>query len=289
MIHALTLATALLIAALAPLRVSARADHAASGYHPSVSGKLIGYRLAGIEPDGDPLDQIALQTTLSPSATVPSMRLFVNAYLENFKPDTTPILPDLLNRNKQAQNLGGFLQGKALITDNAGNVLYIGAFLAEAFLNNSNHAVMQLDGGSAAASSHARLQGTFSLNKQGALHGAFQGRLTLPVAALRQIERYRKATIQSAQVKSILDAVKVKPAAMVGRKTARSQTVPLHTGYANTTPARTVTTHSTRRVSQWTIIAGAGAVVCFVTAALLFIRERRAASTRRPPPAEAAG
>jgi len=76
---------------------------------------------------------------------------------------------------------------------------------------------------------------------------------------------------------------------MVGRKTARSQTVPLRTAYGNTAPTGTFATPATHRISQWTIIAGAGAVVCFAMAALLFWRDRRMASSKRPPSVEPAG
>jgi hypothetical protein len=236
-------------------------------------GIVAGYRLAGIEPDGDPLDQVLLQTRLSPSAGLPVTRLIVSSYLENFKPDTTPILPDLLHPNSTAQNLGGFLQGKALLTDDAGNVLYIGSFLGEAFLDNSNHAVMTLFGTNAGYGGQAKLKGIFRLRKDGSLNGTFTGRIALPAAARRQIMANRGAPMKP--LKQIISVVTVRPAAMVGRKTARSVSVPLHTGFGSPTSSASTGMH----ISTLTIVAAVGAVLSLLMGGFLFWFDHRRQSS----------
>jgi hypothetical protein len=256
---------------------------AAAPYSPAFSGRVEGFRLAGIEPDGDPLNQVVLSTTLTPSTGMPRLHLIVNSYLENFKPDTTPILPDLLHPNRTATNLGGFLNGKALITDDAGNLLYVGDFLAEAFLNNSNHTVMRLVGVKAAQGGSARLKGVFSLKKNGALAGNLTGRLTLPPPARAQISRNNGTTMKS--VEKIIGLVTVKPHAMMGRST-HSSSAPLHTGYGKTAPstgpAPATSPHATpsnARLSPVTMVAGAGAIACLLAAIVLWVRQRRTGGT----------
>lgn len=244
----------------------------AARYSPTITGSVQGYRLAGIEPDGDPLDQVVLQTRLSASAGLPAMNLIINSYLENFKPDTTPILPDLLNPKQTAQNLGGFLQGKALLTDDAGNTLFVGSFLAEAFINdNSNHAVMRLDGMGSASHGIALLKGIFYLRRDTTLHGSLAGSIRLPPAGKRFIEAHRGARMKP--LTQIINLVRVKPAAMVGRATAKSRTVPLHTGYSR--PASPTPPRAAGHASPVTIIAGIGAVVSLLLGVYLFWLERR--------------
>jgi hypothetical protein len=248
---------------------------AAAPYAPVITGQVDGFRLAGIEPDGDPLDQVVLSTTLRPSGNVPRLHLIVNSYLENFKPDTTPILPDLLHENRTATNLGGFLNGKALITDDAGNLLYVGDFLAEAFLNNTNHTVMRLSGVYAARGSSAQLKGVFTLKKNGALAGSLTGAIAIPPAARSQIAGNRGATMKS--VAKIIGLVTVKPHAMMGRST-HSTSAPLHTGYSKggKKPSGTPSTPAPHRpVSPVTVVAGIGAVLCLLAAVALWLRQRR--------------
>ncbi len=262
------------------------AAHAASApYTPGLQGEVTGYRLAGIEPDGDPLDQVVLSTTLSPSGGLPRLHLIVNSYLENFKPDTTPILPDLLHENRTATNLGGFLNGKALITDDAGNLLYVGAFLAEAFLNNSNHTVMRVVGVNAAKGGSGQLKGTFALKKTGSLAGDLSGALTLPPAARAEIAKNRGAKMES--VEKIIGLVTVKPHAMMGRST-HSTSAPLHTGYGkkgnkstNPSPSPSASPPQ-RRLSPVTIVAGAGAVACLLAAVALWLWQRRTTTSDSP-------
>ena len=252
-------------------------------YAPTMVGMVAGFRLAGIEPDGDPLDQVVLQTELTPSGGMPRVHLIVDSYLENFKPDTTPILPDLLNPRRTAQNLGGFLQGKVLVTDDAGTVLAIGSFLAEAFIgNSSNHAVMKLYGSGTGYGGKGALKGGFTLRKDGTLAGALTGTLTLPPAAHRAIAQHASHPVHSfgaAALKKIISAVSVQPAPMMGRATTGSRGAPLRTGFgtpksAPSTAKPVATTTASRHLSPLTAAALGGAVVCFLIAAALWWKGR---------------
>lgn len=265
-----------LLVSLLLLSGSARA--ATSTYTTALGGHVVGYRLSGLEPDGDPIDQVILSTTLAPTGTVPRLHLVISSYLENFKPDTTPVLPDLLYPKQTAQNLGGFLEGKALITDDAGTVYYVGAFLAEAFFDNSNHAVFSLDGRGAAKGSFIALKGIFTLHKDASLAGKLTGRVNIPSVALGQIRQ--NAGRRFPAVSSIISQVTVHPAPMMGRSTAGNSHVVLHTGYG---PTPAAPSHSP--LSPVTIIAAIGVVVSLAWAGLLFWNDRR----RKRPPATEAG
>ena len=237
-----------------------------------ITGEVRAHRLAGIEPDGDPLNQVVLVNTLHASG-LPAMHLIINSYMENFKPDTTPLLPDLLNPNKQAMNLGGFLQGKALLTDDRGDVLYVGSFLAEAFLDNSNHTVMRLQGTGAARGGRAVLRGTFRLRAGQStvtLSGQVTGPIVLPSAARTQIDRHRGETMRSLQ--QILQLVTVRPAPMLGRATTGSTGAPLHTGFGASLAQAQGTR---RRITPLTIVAASGAVICLILGGYLYWSEKR--------------
>lgn len=248
-------------------------------YKSSMTGQVAGFRLAGIEPDGDPLYQTVLKTRLSSSGGMPPVTVVVNSYLENFKPDTTPILPDLLNPGQTAQNLGGFLQGKALLTDDAGDVLYVGSFLAEAFLDNSNHAVMRLYGSNLSGPPMAVLKCVFQLRRDGSLHGTLRGTMTLSPAARRQLLQRRGSTISQAKLKSILNTVTVKPHPMMGRATSGSSNAPLRTGFGQQpAPRNPAARDSGRTISPWTVASGIGVVVSLALAAYLFWSQRRGAA-----------
>lgn len=269
--------------------VTLGAPHGAvARYTPAITGVVSGFRLAGLEPDGDPLDQVVLQTELSPSAGMPRLHLVVDSYLENFKPDTTPILPDLLNPKQTAQNLGGFLQGKVLLTDDAGTVLALGSFLAEAFIgNSSNHAVMKLYGSGPGYGGKGALKGSFTLHKNGTLVGALGGTLTLPAAALHQIRRSTDPPVHqfgSVLLKRIIATVSVQPAPMMGRATTGSKGAPLHTGFGTPTEIKQsapqpASDTSGRHISPWTVAALLGAAVSFITAAVLWWKGRTQAQT----------
>jgi hypothetical protein len=249
-----------------------------AAYTPAMSGTVVGFRLAGIEPDGDPLYQTVLQTQLSASGGKPSIHLIVDSYLENFQPDTTPVLPDLIHPNQTAQNLGGFLDGKALLTDDAGHILSVGVFLAEAFFDNSNHAVVEFLPANAPPSAATKLKGTFQLRKNGTLNGSLAGQLKLSSAILYQIKANQGAKMRP--VKQIIDQVTVHPHPMMGKSTTRSSGVPLHTGFANgkavhTGYQSTPQSATGKKISPLTLVAGIGAVVALLLAAFLYWSERR--------------
>jgi hypothetical protein len=166
-----------------------------------------------------------------------------------------------------------------LLTDDAGQVLYIGSFLAEAFLDGSNHAVMSFDGQGAAKGASGALKGSFRLHKDGTLAGPFTGHIELPLAARRQLLQHQGAKMRPLQ--EILDQVTVKPSAMRGRATTPSTSVPLHTGFGQPKSklpySAPQSTSSSRHLSPLTIVAGIGAILSFLIAGILFWLERRRA------------
>lgn len=252
------------------------APPAATAYVPAIHGSVQGYRLAGVEPDGDPLYQVVLQTRLTPSAGLPPIDLIVSSYLENFRPDTTPVLPDLLHPNRTAHNLGGFLQGKVLLTDDAGNVLSIGSFLCEAFIGrgiNSNHTVMTLYRSTTSNAVLGTLKGTFGLSTSGGLNGRLQGRLALSAANLADIRAHRGARMKP--LKQIISVVTVKPH-YYGTPSNGASGAPLHTGFGSSHHASPSPTPApARQISPWTIVAGIGAIVSLLLAGFLYWLERR--------------
>jgi hypothetical protein len=148
---------------------------AAAPYAPSLHGKVVKFGLSGFEPDFDPIDRVIIAATLHDGRQhgLPDAMLVLSAYLENFQPDTTPVLPDLLHPDQTATSLGGFLTGKAALVNAAGHVVYRGGLLAEVFLDNSVHLVLDLDdvGAPAAGSPPLRLHGVFTLRKDLTLRG----------------------------------------------------------------------------------------------------------------------
>jgi hypothetical protein len=262
------------------------AAHAAAPppYSAPVHGELAGWRLSGVEPDGDPLYQAVMQTVLAPAHGLPAMNLIVDTYYEQFKPDTTPILPDLLHKNRQAQNLGAFLQGKILLTDDAGNVVSIGSFISEAFLDNTNNAVMMLYGGAHGYGARGTLSGIYNLkvigNQAVKISGRFSGRLSLSKGARQAIVAHRGARMKS--LKRIISQVTVVPHAMVGRNVTKSSSVPLHTEFSGVKAKKPTFAGSSsgHPISPVTIVSAGGAVLCFLLAAVLYWRGRRAALSK---------
>jgi hypothetical protein len=239
-------------------------------YAPRITGQVAASRLSGVEPDGDPLYQVVLQTRLSASRGIPAGNLIVEAYLENFQPDTTPILPDLLHPNQTAQNLGGFLQGKALLTDDAGNVLYVGTIVVEGFLDNSNHLAVTLTGSGAASGGKGKLLGAFTLHKDGSLAGRLKGSLVLPSAARRQL--LAKLGVKMKPLKDIISVVTVRPHPMVGRA-GGAVTTPLPSNYVPPTASG-----GSKHLNPWSIVAAIGAVVSLLLAGVLYFMEKRKAA-----------
>ena len=65
----------------------------------SLHGKIVQAGLSGFEPDFDRIDRVIIAATLHDTGTAPTAlpdsMLVLSTYLENFQPDTTPVLPDL--------------------------------------------------------------------------------------------------------------------------------------------------------------------------------------------------
>jgi len=142
----------------------------------TMTGNIVSYSMSGFEPDFDPIYRVvisgALHASQPTSAVLPDEQLVVSAYLENFQPTTTPILPDLLHPNQTATSLGGFMTGKVALANAAGEVIYKGTALIETFLDNSAHFVMTLDTqGSAGKAPPLRLRGSFNLYKNLTIQG----------------------------------------------------------------------------------------------------------------------
>src|SRR5439155_20695973 len=131
------------------------------------------FGLSGFEPDFDPIDRVIISATLHDGRQhgLPNAMLVLSAYLENFQPDTTPVLPDLLHPDHTATSLGGFLTGKAALVNAAGHVVYRGSLLAEVFLDNAVHLVLDFDDVGHPAAPPLRLRGAFTLRKDLTLRG----------------------------------------------------------------------------------------------------------------------
>jgi hypothetical protein len=177
-----------LVLALCPAAsVVTPAAAAAAPYAPSLHGKVVKFGLSGFEPDFDPIDRVIIAATLHDGRKggLPDAMLVLSAYLENFQPDTTPVLPDLLHPDQTATSLGGFLTGKAALANAAGHVVYRGGLLAEVFLDNSVHLVLDLDDVGHPAAPPLRLRGVFTLRKDLTLRGGLRaaGRPVLPALA----------------------------------------------------------------------------------------------------------
>jgi hypothetical protein len=236
------------------------------------TGSVQGYTLSGVEPDGDPLYRVALQSRVV-SASLPPLNLIVSAYLENFKPDTTPILPDLLHPKQVARNLGGFLEGKVLLTDDAGNVLYLGSFLTEAFLDNTNHTIITIYNKSAGYAGGGQVKGSFLFGKQANFSGPLSGRLALSAAALADLRRHQGQKMKP--LKDIIDTVTVTPH-YYGTRGAHSSGPALHTGFGPTSGGTTTSSSGGgTQISPLTVVAGIGAIVSLVVAGALYMVERR--------------
>lgn len=115
----------------------------------TLTGTVVRAELSGFEPDFDPIDRVVIAATLRdtrpPAHALPDALLVLSAYLENFQPDTTPLLPDLLHPDRTATALGGFMQGKAVLVNRGGRTGYRGSLLVEVFRDNSAHLVLDVD------------------------------------------------------------------------------------------------------------------------------------------------
>ena len=163
---------------------------AASAYAPTLRGHVVQFALHGFEPDFDPIYGIVLVLTLHDARpaplALPDATLLLDLYLEQFQPDTTPILPDLLHPNQAASNLAAFMQGQAVLLNRGGHVADQGDALAEVFASSQVHVVllnMQPPGASASAPT-LRLQGVMTLYKGGTQTGRLQALAPPPRADL---------------------------------------------------------------------------------------------------------
>lgn len=213
-----SLACLLLAIQLAAVPASAAASSPGDRFRGDLQGKIVQSGLSGFEPDFDPIDRVIISATLhdprSAPAALPDSTLILSTYLENFQPDTTPVLPDLLHPNQTANGLGGFMTGKVALVNAAGRVGYRGGLLAEVFLDNSVHLVVDLQRVNAPASAPTlRIQGVFTLSKDLSVHGLLQSTraLSRPELALLRVPHGRAPGWQ-AVVKSMV----VHPPKMMG-------------------------------------------------------------------------
>ena len=184
----------------------------------TLDGKVVRFGFSGFEPDFDPIDRViiaaALRDERPAAAALPETMVVLSAYLENFQPDTTPLLPDLLHQDQVATSLGGFMQGKAALVNAAGRISYRGSLLAEVFLDNSVHLILDLRRvGSRATEQALRLTGVLALSKTLTLSGHLRSARplsTVDEAALR-VARGRPESWQS-----VVGGLAVRVPAMLG-------------------------------------------------------------------------
>jgi len=155
--------------AMWPRPVARAASPAPAGGPASLHGRVVTFARNGYEPDGDPVDRVIIAARLHDRrrvpVTLPDTTLVLSTYLENFQTATVPILPDLLQKDVTATSLGGFIQGKAALVDDAGHVRYKGGVLAETFFDNTVHMVADMDPqGMPATVPSLRLSGIFALS-----------------------------------------------------------------------------------------------------------------------------
>lgn len=157
-----------------------------ASYTLAFSGTAVSFDMSGFEPDFDPLYKATISGTLHDqrpvSAAFPDARLVLSAYLEVFQPDTTPVLPDLLHPSQVANNLAGFLSGKAALVNVGGHVVYQGSMLAEVFQNSTEHVIIDLS--PMGAGPVVRLIGAVTLHKGGAENATLRALTPLARAAL---------------------------------------------------------------------------------------------------------
>lgn len=132
--------------------------------------------MSGFEPGFDPIDRIIIDATLHDprprGQALPDTMVVLSTYLENFQPGTTPVLPDLLHPDhllhpdQTATALGGFMTGKMALVTRGGRITYRGGILAEVFLDNAVHIIIDMDrAGADDATPSLRLKGSFTLHK----------------------------------------------------------------------------------------------------------------------------
>jgi hypothetical protein len=273
-------------------------------YSPSLSGHAVKFALSGFEPDFDPIYNIVISAKLHDAgAAVPDTMLVLSMYLEVFKPDTTPVLPDLLHPNQDATNLAGFMQGRAVLVNAAGHIAYKGTVLAEIFFDNSVHALLNLHTDSAQiVSSLLRLNGVFTLYKGGTQTGSLHTDGPMDAAARDALIVPRGPAMTWQQA---LNGVSVAFPKMMGtmgssgqggqagpqaqaraRNQARAQASAVSSALLAATPVpRTVAAGQSNGNGLSAAVALGTGLVLIVVGVLLW----RASRSRRPTPAPGAG
>jgi hypothetical protein len=158
-------------------------------FHGQFVGNIVYFNPAGFEPDFDPIERVIIQTTVR-SPHTPPMTLILDAYLENFQPDTTPILPDLIHPKVQVSStLGGFFTGQAIVVAPGGHVLYTGLMLAEAFLTPQGvqHMILRLSGQGPASGGYINVDSVFHAYKTSVVKGTLYGKVKIPPAAMQAL------------------------------------------------------------------------------------------------------
>ncbi len=184
----------------------------------TLTGKIVKVDLSGFEPDFDPIDRVVMAVTLHdtrpPALALPDTMLVLSTYLENFQPDTTPVLPDLLHPNQTAQSLGGFMQGKAVLVNAAGQTSYRGSLLAEVFLDNSAHLIVDVDRiGAPDTAPSLRLIGALTLYKDLSVRGTVHAERALTTAETAAL-RVPRGHLPSWQ--SVVSGLSVRAPTMMG-------------------------------------------------------------------------
>jgi len=196
-----------------------QSDAGQQPYAVRMRGRIVRFGLSGFEPDFDPIDRVIASSQLH-DPRLPDTMLVLSMYYENFQPSTTPVLPDLLDPNQQATALGGFMQGKAILVTRSGSLAYQGSLLAEVFLDNSVHAIVDLYRNDTAGTT-LRLKGTFTLHKDLSLDGRFASARPLTPSDLRLL---RTPGNHPVSWQSVVAGLKVQMPKMVG--TGGSGTAP---------------------------------------------------------------
>lgn len=291
---------AVLCAALCSPLPGAAADSSDGGiYTPSLHGRAVKFDLSGMEPDFDPIYTVVISATLhdgrsaqaprSTGAVLPDTMLVLSMYLESFQPDTTPVLPDLLHPDATATSLVGFLQGKAVLVNAGGQIVYRGSTLAEIFHDNSVHTVMTLYGtGANSAAPPLKMSGIYTLYKGGTERGSLQAAAPLPRAALAALVVPRGPSISW---QSALSGVTISFPKMVG--TGGNGSSAPSTPYAPPAPsaptavarvASAPAAHPQASSGPAVVPIAVGAAVLLIIVAAGLWARRRAAQPAEPAP-----
>lgn len=257
------------------------AEHAGPrSYRLAFTGKAVDFNLSGMEPDFDPLYRVTVSGPLHDlrpaSQALPNSTLVLSAYMEVFQPDTTPILPDLIQPDQTASDLAGFLSGKAALVNAGGHVAYRGSLLAEIFADNTEHLLVDLyPVGTGPDATAIRVQGVIDLEKGGGEHGTLRALRPLARAAL-SVPRGRQPSWRS-----VIAELGVRVPAMVGSAGSgqRSSTAPAPP------PALQPAHRASGGIPPYVPRVAFGCAMVFMVAALVLALRRGPRSSRDASPA----